>query len=1245
MVVAYAPTETKSSQADIERFYHELGNAVTSVTINSKPRPIVAGDFNVKVGCEATDELVNRNVTQGSIDDIRVTGEWANKRVSSRNCSYLFDFCHHYNYVIGNTYFLEENSLSSEWATWYHPGTNTPHMKDLILIPRESLECFCLIRPDQSFVAGSNDHSLVVGTLRRVLPEPQLQTQQLERNQGHRRQPNARGNRRAPVPNPPRRQGGGDFEPRNNPRNATRAAPLKDLDWGLLSSDRELQERILSSFEDISRLAPPGWQVTSANLQMVADIVPQKRRVQIPKSWRDMSEQGNYVRLLKVAGACRIRAIQNPDSVLAKASYMEAKACLRTEIQTCKQRQEDALVNLALTGGRVTAKKAALLLSGDRTRPCTVKVAVTPAGFSDHFRRLFGKRSPNSTLNLTSNTGEFGLRSEGHGNHSGPPTEHEISKAIDRLGSGKAPGADSLPPDLFKALKVPLASRMVSDFAAIWPTQRVAGQAVFPDLHSQGIFQSWQDATVVTLFKKGDASDPNNYRGIFLLEVAGKILTSVISARIATLIEPWLSDEQCGFRKRRGTLHQILQVRRMQEEVERAKMPAAICFVDFKKAFDSPPREAIYEVLDWIGCPGDLLAVIMGIHEKPMGHIIGCDATFEVLRGVRQGCTLGPILFTLLLEFSLRKAKLQPNDIELICTDRAGLKCPPDIAGQTFNNSKGAYADDIYLIGTCQMLSEALSRIQAVCGDIGLDISVTKTEWMWLWAPESVRCGEEPDRLAGNAAATCCSQVTLNGQVVKHVRQFSYLGSSITEQAGGGSSGEITRRISSAVSKLRSLNYIWKSSHLLRRKKVRLLKALVFPVLTYGHETWSMRAADYEAIEVFLNKARLSIIGRSRWLANVTLSNHDLHRMCRLPSAAQLVVPSRIRFVVENIARPACNAARRMIFAQVKTSGSILHRQNSLPQAIRADLRFLLDGLRVDFLSELQIKNRFNKPPPAAGHGHSWLLDLLVAVRVSSKADNSRRVRQIIQLIFAESQNQARQEKPAREKTFPRLRSAPDPVVRCPQCNAAYSENKALSRHIKHAHGWANATSHSEDRERTEVTTDLLERKSVKHVEFESSNRVETVPSLPARVLRSSERGALTEPQPPDKEAREATKVPREASIKFLKPPVEGDPRPWQCHLCAMTYVTVGWYRRHYLDKHGMDIGNLKKQEHTVMVRPPKPVNPAAKYSCSVCGKGDNWKSFKTLQNHMSSFHQINALTGEKSRERQRKATNGGAKL
>ena len=95
------------------------------------------------------------------------------------------------------------------------------------------------------------------------------------------------------------------------------------------------------------------------------------------------------------------------------------------------------------------------------------------------------------------------------------PTLKELNKAIDSLASGKAPGSDGIPPDLIKHCKTTLLHCLHVILCQCWQ------EGVVP--------QDMQDAKIITLFKnKGERSDCNNYRGISLLNVIGKVFAKVI---------------------------------------------------------------------------------------------------------------------------------------------------------------------------------------------------------------------------------------------------------------------------------------------------------------------------------------------------------------------------------------------------------------------------------------------------------------------------------------------------------------------------------------------------------------------------------------------------------------------------------------------------------------------------------------------------------------------------------------------
>jgi hypothetical protein len=173
--------------------------------------------------------------------------------------------------------------------------------------------------------------------------------------------------------------------------------------------------------------------------------------------------------------------------------------------------------------------------------------------------------------------------------------------------------------------------------------------------------------------------DPSNYRGIFLLALAGKVLASVRNQLLKVLLEESIRNAQCGFRQNRSTGHLIHALRRTQEACHRDNIKAYAVFVKFAKAFDSPPRAAIWECLEWSGRPPDLLAVIMAIHNDPRGKIQESIECFRVARCVRQGCVLGLNLFILVLEYCLRLTDTEGIGLQLCCLKRKGIPIPPDL--------------------------------------------------------------------------------------------------------------------------------------------------------------------------------------------------------------------------------------------------------------------------------------------------------------------------------------------------------------------------------------------------------------------------------------------------------------------------------------------------------------------------------------------------------------------------------------
>ena len=115
----------------------------------------------------------------------------------------------------------------------------------------------------------------------------------------------------------------------------------------------------------------------------------------------------------------------------------------------------------------------------------------------------------------------------------------------------------------------------------------------------------WKVGLIIPIFKKGDKMKCETYRGITLLNVAYKILSTIILERLKEYSEEILGEYQCGFRPQRRTTDQIFVVRQILEKFYAHDIDLHLLFIDFKRAFDSINQKRLLETL-----------VSFGIHKK-----------------------------------------------------------------------------------------------------------------------------------------------------------------------------------------------------------------------------------------------------------------------------------------------------------------------------------------------------------------------------------------------------------------------------------------------------------------------------------------------------------------------------------------------------------------------------------------------------------------------------------------------------
>ena len=101
------------------------------------------------------------------------------------------------------------------------------------------------------------------------------------------------------------------------------------------------------------------------------------------------------------------------------------------------------------------------------------------------------------------------------------------------------------------------------------------------------------DAIIVPIPKKGNLHCCDNWRGIALLDVVGKVVARIVQNRVQVLAERELPESQCGFRRGRSCTDMIFMVRQLAGKAIEHQTKQYFVFVDLCKAYDSVPREAL----------------------------------------------------------------------------------------------------------------------------------------------------------------------------------------------------------------------------------------------------------------------------------------------------------------------------------------------------------------------------------------------------------------------------------------------------------------------------------------------------------------------------------------------------------------------------------------------------------------------------------------------------------------------------
>lgn len=407
-----------------------------------------------------------------------------------------------------------------------------------------------------------------------------------------------------------------------------------------------------------------------------------------------------------------------------------------------------------------------------------------------------------------------------------PFSLNEIRAAISNLSSNKTCGSDNIINEYFKNAADILVEPL---------------QILFNKILHTGIFPSqWATGLVVPIYKKGDADDMNNYRGITLISCFAKLFTSILNNRL----KAWQkendvsTDAQFGFKPNHSTIDAIFILKYLIDKQLNKNRKLYCSFIDMKKAFDSVSRTALWYKLIKCGIDGKILKIIRSLYEKiklrvkslnSLSDLFNCDV------GLLQGEILSPFLFSIFL-----------NDIEMHLSKNIQ-------DGVTLDHLQLyllLFADDAVLVSeTPDGLQRALDNLHDYCIRWNLNVNTEKTKIVVF-------------RKGGTMGQN--DHWYYAGREIEVVNSFNYLG--VVFSCGGSFMQHAKYLSDKALKAMHSLLQITKDMEIPVNIMLQLFDSLVASILNYGCETWG-----------FLNAECVERIHRKflKYILNVKLSTNN----------------------------------------------------------------------------------------------------------------------------------------------------------------------------------------------------------------------------------------------------------------------------------------------------------------------------------------------------------------------------------
>jgi hypothetical protein len=528
------------------------------------------------------------------------------------------------------------------------------------------------------------------------------------------------------------------------------------------------------------------------------------------------------------------------------------------------------------------------------------------------------------------------------------PKYPEIRRAVYKMKSGKSPGESGIAAEYYKVLMKEdddQAELLVKVIQNYW-----RGTETYSSRFNVSLLK--------LVFKKGNRGLAENWRPISLLDVAAKIVSSIIATRLQALLKDLGYKTQFGFTEDLGTTDAIFSLTTALRKRMEMELTSYVLYVDLVKAFDTIERTGLFKILKKFGLPASLLTIIERMHSDTSVKFVykGKSGSYDSSSGVKQGCPLAPVLFLFVMQFAMESLERSPEwqllrraqfatrhdgtlagrDLtQLVETTASKARwearergtnrviVDPEVKGDhdvsAFEFLVSLYADDGAFLFTFRKDLEKGTNILVkhfrrfgMQMHFGTGDKKSKTEFTCFsngtnnpFAGQSCK----PVSIFDNADGI---QVKI-GEVT-HVDAFVYLGSAVSNDLDDLTG--ITRRIDQAQGMFNKLEKcFFKSRDYPLVLKSRIYSALILSVLLYGSESWCTTGKHLAPLKSFHHRC-VRIMCRTSLFAHQKTSN--LLKKLKLSSMDSLIASRSLNWL-GHVARMAESAVPRMLLTSFVT--------------------------------------------------------------------------------------------------------------------------------------------------------------------------------------------------------------------------------------------------------------------------------------------------------------------------------------